>query len=71
MGRLTSLVTKNLIIAATIRKFEENKKEIKVWGDGEDIKDFMYIEDFCEALIKISKTKPKFETINVCSGKIN
>lgn len=60
---------KSKVIAATIRKFEENKDVIKVWGDGEDIKDFIYIDDFCEALIKVSKTNPKFETINICSGK--
>ncbi len=59
---------KSKVIAATIRKFEENKKKVVVWGNGRDIKDFMYIEDFCEALIKISKTKLNFEIINICSG---
>jgi GDP-L-fucose synthase len=60
---------KSKVIAATIRKFEENKKSITVWGDGSDIKDFLYIKDFCDALIKVSKTNPKFEVVNICSGK--
>lgn len=60
---------KSKVVAATIRKFEENKNKINVWGDGQDIKDFMYIDDFCDALLMISKKSPKFELVNICSGK--
>ena len=40
------------VIPALIRKFEENKI-IEIWGDGQDIKDFIYIDDF-ESTIKIN-----------------
>lgn len=57
------------VIAALIRKFHENKKNIEIWGDGKDLKDFMYIEDFCDNLINIASRKKHFEIINICSGK--
>ena len=38
------------VIAALIRKASEKENPFVVWGDGEDIKDFLFIDDFIEAL---------------------
>ncbi len=57
------------VIPSLIRKFLNNKKEINVWGDGKDVKDFMYIEDFCKIIFKISQKLNHSSIINVASGK--
>jgi nucleoside-diphosphate-sugar epimerase len=59
---------KSKVIPSLIKKFEE-KKIIKVWGNGDDIKDFMYIEDFVDALLLIVKKYKKFTIINIGTGK--
>ena len=61
--------SKSKVVAALIRKFYEGKKPIEIWGDGKDLKDFLYIEDFCESLIKVVSRKKHFEIINICAGK--
>ena len=60
--------TKSKVIASLIRKFYERKKYVEIWGDGSDIKDFLYIEDFCDALIHVYKKFKGFETLNISSG---
>jgi len=59
---------KSKVIAATIRKFAEKLDPIVVWGDGNDVKDFMYIKDFIEILLHVSLIEKKFDVINVASG---
>lgn len=60
--------TKSKVIASLIRKFYEKKQFIEIWGDGKDIKDFLYVEDFCDALLHVYKKFKGFETINISSG---
>lgn len=57
------------VIPSLIRKFLSNKEEISVWGDGKDVKDFMFIEDFCKIILKISKKLNYSSIINVASGE--
>ena len=45
---------KSKVIPSLIRKFEK-RKIIEVWGDGNDIKDFIYVEDFVEIVLKLLK----------------
>ena len=59
---------KSKVIPSLIKKFEE-KKIIKVWGNGNDIKDFMYIEDFVDSLLLIVKKYKKFTILNIGTGK--
>ena len=60
--------TKSKVIASLIRKFYERKKYVEIWGDGSDVKDFLYIEDFCDALLHVYKKFNGFETLNISSG---
>jgi GDP-L-fucose synthase len=58
------------VVAATIRKVYEKHNPIEVWGDGKDIKDFLYIDDFIACLVKlIKKNTGVFNIFNVASGK--
>jgi GDP-L-fucose synthase len=69
------------VIPALIKKFHNakinKKKYIKVWGSGNVYRDFLYVDDLSEAILKIFKlNKKKYEKatknishINVGSGK--
>jgi GDP-L-fucose synthase len=57
------------VLPALIRKVVERKDPIPVWGDGKDLKDFIYIDDFIEGLL-LSMTNVKgFDELNIASGK--
>lgn len=57
------------VIAALIRKFYEKQNPLNVWGDGKDLKDFIYIDDFIKGLTKVFSIKNFQEPINLASGK--
>ena len=62
-------VEKSKVIASLIRKVVEKQNPINVWGDGEDLKDFLYIDDFISGLKKIVFNVNDFEILNLASGK--
>lgn len=57
------------VIPAIIKKVSNSLDEIEVWGDGKDLKDFLYIDDFINILTKLSLKFKGFEVINVARGK--
>lgn len=56
------------VIAALLRKFAERDDPLEVWGDGNDIKDFLYIDDFIEALINVFVLEDNTGPVNIASG---
>ncbi len=58
---------KSKVIPSLIRKFENNKT-IDVWGNGKEIKDYLYVEDFINAVISIKKLKYNYLVVNIASG---
>ncbi|MFM1756564.1 MAG: hypothetical protein RL621_1530 [Bacteroidota bacterium] len=56
------------VIAALIRRFAEGQNPLEVWGNGKDIKDFLYIEDFIEGLLNVSAKDDLQGPINLASG---
>ena len=56
------------VIAALIRKSIEKHNPLIIWGDGNDLKDFLYIDDFISGLLKAFQAFNDFETINIASG---
>ena len=62
-------IIKSKVIPSLIRKFCNKNEKVDVWGDGKDIKDFLYIDDFCDVLIKIINKSKTHNTYNVASGK--
>jgi GDP-L-fucose synthase len=57
------------VIAALIRRAIEGENPYSVWGDGLDIKDFLYINDFIEGMLLAFENAKDFEPINIASGK--
>lgn len=57
------------VIPALIRKVVERHKPIEVWGDGNDIKDFIYVEDLVEGLLLSMEKIENFEPVNLASGR--
>lgn len=57
------------VIPALIRKVVERHKPIEVWGDGNDIKDFIYIKDYIEGILLAMEKMNDFDPINIASGK--
>lgn len=61
---------KSHVFGATITKIMNAKNSIKVWGDGSEIRDFLYVSDLCNFIyLAIKKQKNKYEIYNVGRGK--
>lgn len=56
------------VIPALVRKVAERQKPLEVWGDGNDIKDFIYVEDLVEGLILAMEKINTFDQINIGGG---
>ncbi len=56
------------VIPSIIRKSIYSKKHLEVWGDGKDIKDFLYIDDFIDGMLAVFKND-KIKVINISYGK--
>ena len=57
------------VIPALIRKVVERHNPIEVWGDGSDIKDFIYIDDLIEGDLLAMEKLENFEPVNIASGR--
>jgi GDP-L-fucose synthase len=57
------------VLPALIRRVVERHDPINVWGNGNDIKDFIYIDDLVEGLILTMEKLDHFDIINIASGK--
>lgn len=44
-------------------------KPIEIWGDGENVRDYIYIDDVCEMLITLAEYNGDETTFNLSSGK--
>jgi nucleoside-diphosphate-sugar epimerase len=57
------------VIPALIRRAIEREAPFIVWGNGEDLKDFLYIDDFIDGILSSIEKLNEFEIINIASGK--
>jgi GDP-L-fucose synthase len=57
------------VTPASIIKIATRLNPIPVWGDGTEIRDLLYVEDFCEALQLIMEKEDAHEIYNVGSNK--
>lgn len=46
-----------------------NNKTSKIWGDGEVVRDYIYVDDVIDAAIKAIHNKSEVHTLNIGSGK--
>ena len=56
------------VIAALIRKSIERHDPFIVWGDGNDLKDFLYIDDFILGLLMAFESFDDFDAVNIASS---
>ena len=57
------------VLPALIRRVVERHDPIQVWGDGKDIKDFIYVDDLVEGLLLAMEKINGFDPINLASGQ--
>jgi len=57
------------VIPALVRRAVAREAPFLVWGDGRDIKDFLFISDFVVGLVKSLSLDLKNEIINLASGE--
>lgn len=56
------------VLPALMRKIVERHDPLEVWGDGNDIKDFIYIDDFIDGMLLAIEKIETFDPINIASG---
>lgn len=60
------------VIPALIRKFwearSEGRSEVTAWGTGRPVRDFVYVRDACEAIVRAAERYDGPEIINLSSG---
>ncbi len=60
---------KSHVMAALIRKAVERMAPFEVWGDGQDYKDFIYVEDIVQGVLLALKQTNGYNLYNIASGK--
>jgi len=48
---------------------KENRNEIELWGDGTQLRDFIFVDDVADAIITIMEKFNNEEPINIATGK--
>jgi GDP-L-fucose synthase len=56
------------VLPAIIRRVVERHDPIRIWGDGQDIKDFIFVEDLVEGLLCAMENAAPYEVFNLASG---
>jgi GDP-L-fucose synthase len=57
------------VIPALIRKVVERRDPLDVWGDGNDLKEFIYIQDFIDGMLLAMEKYTSFDPINIAAGR--
>lgn len=57
------------VIPALIRKVVERHDPIEVWGDGNDLKEFIYIQDFIDGMLLTMEKVERFDPVNIATGQ--
>jgi len=60
--------TESKVVAALVRRAIEKQNPFEVWGDGLDLKDFLYIDDFTEGMLLAFAKSEDSMPINIASG---
>ncbi len=60
------------VVAALVRKFVEatieKKSEVEVWGTGRPIREFLYVQDCAEAIVRAAEKYDDIEPLNIGTG---
>lgn len=66
-GRYQNANGKQGFIAAALGRIFSNKS-IDIWGDGSSIRDYIYIDDLCNIVLKLIEADVTKQTLNIGSG---
>tara|TARA_Y100000996_G_scaffold269001_1_gene211772 strand:+ start:984 stop:1985 length:1002 start_codon:yes stop_codon:yes gene_type:complete len=58
----------SMVVASLIKRVLDKENPLKVWGDGSNIRDFIYCDDVAAAMIKVVRKNIE-KPINIGSGK--
>ncbi len=57
------------VTAAMIRKVVERNDPLVVWGNGKDVRDVIYVDDFIDAMLLAAEKIDSFNPLNVAKGE--
>lgn len=61
------------VLPALIRRFHEareaGREEVVIWGSGEPLREFLYVDDLADACVYLMNTYSGNETVNLGTGK--
>jgi GDP-L-fucose synthase len=57
------------VLPALVRKVVERRSPIEVWGSGNDIRDFLYVDDFVDAAMLAMDRIDSYSPINIGQGR--
>jgi len=57
------------VIPALIRKVVERQNPLEVWGDGRDLRDFLYVDDAVDAMLLAMELVDTYAAVNVGLGR--
>ena len=47
----------------------QEEYELRVWGDGSDVRDLLHVEDMAEGIVFVAENVDQYDIYNVCYGK--
>ena len=56
-------------LVRTLPERARQRTPMEIWGDGENVRDLVYIDDFVEAMLPIVNQTQHCGTYNLCSGE--
>jgi len=57
------------VMAALIRRVVERHDPFEVWGTGDDVRVWIYIDDFIDAMMLAAEKIDSFNPVNICLGQ--
>ena len=57
------------VMAALVRRVVERHDPLEVWGTGDDIRDWIYIDDFIDAMMLATEKIDSYNPVNIGLGK--
>ncbi|MHC4696959.1 MAG: NAD-dependent epimerase/dehydratase family protein [Planctomycetota bacterium] len=56
------------VVSALIKKFADARDKVTLWGDGSPIREFLYVKDAAEAIVRAIELEHDLEPINLGTG---
>lgn len=57
------------VIPAIINKISHKQNPLEIWGRGDEIRNFIYVEDFVDGFLKMIEHKCDADPVNITSGE--